>query len=89
MSRITNTAVATLIELCDKLQQVTIGTRGYMHSSCRCFDACMRAFDTDRLPAEAITFRVYFNVPVMKKGFARIHNDGTMQMWTGDDPHED
>lgn len=85
----TNTAIATLIDTCDKLQARTAPVRGYMHSSCRCFDACMRAFDNSRLPAEAITFRVYFTDPVNKAGFARIHNDGTMQMWTGNDPHND
>jgi hypothetical protein len=46
----------------------------------------MKVFDLDAPIAVAITFRVQFDYPVNEKGFARIYNDGTMKMWTGDDP---
>ena len=71
-----------LIESCETLQRRTLPEKGYMHSSVRCFDACMRAFDNSRLPAEAITFRIFFNYPVLREGRATIHRDGTMEMRT-------
>lgn len=74
--------IDNLIKSCDLLQQRTISCAGYMHSSVRCFDACMRAFDRKALPAEAITFAVYFNAPVMKPGKATIYRDGRMEMRT-------
>ena len=78
----TNINIEKLIESCDKLQQRTIFARGYMHNSARCFDACMRAFDNKALPANAITFKIFFNVPVMKPGEATIYRDGRMEMRT-------
>ena len=74
--------VSKLIESCDALQRRTIWKEGFMHSSCMCFDACMRLFDRKTLPAEAVTFRVFFNAPVMKQGEATIHRDGRMEMRT-------
>jgi hypothetical protein len=74
--------VAKLIESCDALQRRTITAEGCMHSSSRCFDACMRAFDKKDLPAESITFKVFFNAPVMKYGEATLNRDGSMQMRT-------
>ena len=72
--------IPALIDSCDALQRRTIWKEGFMHSSCRCFDACMRLFDRKNLPAEAVTFQVYFNAPVMKPGEATIHRDGHMEM---------
>ena len=71
-----------LIENCDLLQRRTIYAKDCMHVSAKCFDACMRAFDRKTLPAEAVTFRVFFNTPVMKPGEATIHRDGRMEMRT-------
>ena len=76
-----NINIDGVIAACDKIQQRTIPCKGYMHSSVRCFDACMRAFDC-KIPAEAITFSIYFNAPVMKQGEATIHRDGTFEMHT-------
>lgn len=77
----TNTQIQNLIDSCDKLQQRTISAKGFMHSSSKCFDVCMRLFDCE-FPAHDVTFNVYFNVPVMKAGFAKIYRDGHMEMWT-------
>lgn len=74
--------ISALINSCDALQRRTISKEGFMHSSCRCFDACMRLFDRKKLPAEAVTFQVYFNAPVMKQGEATIYRDGRMEMRT-------
>lgn len=75
-----NINIDRLIESCDLLQHRTILAEGCMHSSVRCFDACMRAFDREVLPAEAITFKVYFNAPIMAYGEATIYRDGRMEM---------
>ena len=69
-----------LIRSCDLLQQRTISLAGYMHTSSRCFDACMRAFDNSKLPANAITFKVYLNAPIMRPGEATLYRDGRMEM---------
>ena len=76
--RMTNEQIEKLIANCDRLQRITLNAEGYMHSSCRCFDTCMRAFDREVLPAEEITLSVYLNAPVMKPGEAEIHRDGRM-----------
>ena len=77
----TNIEIDRLIDSCVKLQRRTAPEPGYMHSSCRCFDACMRAFDC-RVPAEAITFSIFLNAPVLKPGEATIYRDGHMEMKT-------
>ena len=46
------------------------------------FNQCMMVFTNKNLPAEAITFSVYFNVPVMKDGEATIYRDGKLEMHT-------
>ena len=74
--------IPALIDSCDTLQRRTIWKEGFMHSSARCFDACMRMFDRKNLPAQAVTFRVYFNAPVIKEGEATIYRDGHMEMRT-------
>lgn len=72
--------ISDLIKSCDLLQARTIPAKGYMHSSVRCFDACMRTFDRKVLPAESVTYRVFFNAPVSMAGEATIHRDGQMEM---------
>lgn len=67
-----------IIESCDKLAHRIITVGGERHGSSFLFDQCMRAF-TAKLPAEAITFSVFYNAPVMKDGEATIHRDGTME----------
>lgn len=69
-----------LIQSCDTLQKHTALMDGCLHSSVRCFDACMRAFDRKVLPAEAITFKVYLSYPVDSYGEATIHRDGRMEI---------
>lgn len=75
----TNINIDKLLDNCQLLQNRTVYAEGCMHSSVRCFDACMRAFDS-KLPAEAVTFRIFFNVPIMAYGEATIHRDGRMEM---------
>lgn len=77
-----NINITALINSCDRLQRLTCWAEGCMHSSARCFDACMRMFDRKDLPAEAVTFKVYLNAPVMKYGEATIHSDGRMELRT-------
>ena len=69
-----------LITSCDILQKYTVLKEGCLHSSVKAFDACMRAFDRDVLPAEAITFRVYLAAPVDSYGEATFYRDGRMEI---------
>lgn len=80
----TNAMIENLLKSCDCLARRTVyAGKDYMYSSARCFDACMRAFDRKDGAAESITFRIWLNAPVNMEGRARIHRDGTMEMWTG------
>ena len=71
-----NIYLANIHEACDKVaaKVTNIG-------SVRLFDACMRAF-TGTPKAEAVTFSVFINTPVMKWGEATIHNDGAYELRT-------
>lgn len=70
-----------LITSCDILQKYTVPfVDGCLHSSVKAFDACMRAFDRDILPAEAITFKVYLAAPVDSYGEATFYRDGRMEI---------
>lgn len=80
----TNSTIDNLLNSCERLQRYTLPGEGLMHSSVKCFNACMRAFDRKGLTPESITFRVYFKAPVNAYGFAAIHRDGTMGMWTAE-----
>lgn len=73
-----NINVEKLIEACDLLERRTVSTDGCMHSSSKCFYACMKAFRE----AEAITFRVFLNSPIMEYGEATIHRTGKLEMHT-------
>lgn len=66
-------------EACDFIQRHTIFHAGYMHSSVRAFDALMRSFDCT-LPAEAVTFRIFLNAPVMAPGEITVHRDGSYEV---------
>lgn len=70
---------AEVAKACDFLYHHTISHEGCMHSSPRAFDACMRSFNC-RIPAEAVTFRVYLNAPVMSLGEITIHRDGSFEV---------
>lgn len=72
--------VGEIIKACDRLQRLTVQADGCMSSSVRCFDACMRAFDSAALPAQAITFKVFLNAPVMEYGEITIYRDGHMEI---------
>lgn len=75
----TNIAIDNLLASCATLERRTLyAGRDYMHSSVRCFNACMRAFDSKTLPAEAVTFNVWLTYPVDRPGLATISKDGTM-----------
>lgn len=76
-----NIDVSAISEACDTLAQRVITVEGGHHGSTFLFDQCMRAFDA-KLPAEAITFSVFINAPVMKDGVATIHRDGRLEMRT-------
>ena len=78
----TNTNIDRLLEACDSLQRRTIPAKGFLNSSVKAFNACMRAFDDPAV--EAVTFLVHFNVPVMLPGVATIWRDGNMAMHTGE-----
>lgn len=77
-----------IIEACDKLSRRIITVGGEYHGSPVLFDRCMRAF-TAKLPAEAITFAVFYNAPVMKAGEATIHRDGSMECRVVDQEGQD
>ena len=70
--------VEKLIEACDLLERRTVNAEGCMHSSSRCFYACMKAFRE----AESITFKVFLNSPIMKYGEATIHRSGKLELHT-------
>lgn len=70
-----------ILNACDAVQRRTIYAEGYMHSCVRCFDACMRAF-TGKPAAEAVTYKIYLNAPIMKPGEVTIHRNGEFQMYT-------
>ena len=76
-----NINIDSIINACDTIQRRTAPSQGCMHSSVRCFDACMRAFGC-KPPAESITFRIFLNAPVMKYGEATISRDGALMMHT-------
>ena len=71
---------AQIINSTDRLSHIIISIEGTHHGSSWIFDQCMRAFTG--LNAEAITFSVFFNAPVMKRGIATIHRDGAMELRT-------
>ena len=68
-----------IIQACDKVHRRVTKIEGKHHGAAFLFDQCMRAF-TAKLPAEAITFSVFINAPVMKPGTATIHRDGRVEM---------
>lgn len=73
--------ISGVINACDTLSRRIITVGGERRGSAFLFDQCMRAFDC-KLPAEAITFSVFINAPVMKAGEATIHRDGRLEMRT-------
>ena len=76
-----NINISAVIDSCDTLAHRIITVGGKRHGSVFLFDQCMRAF-TAKLPAEAVTFSVYYNAPVMKNGEATIHRDGRLECRT-------
>lgn len=76
-----NINIDGVINACETLAHRIITIGGERHGSAFIFDKCMRAFDCG-MPAEAITFSVFINAPVMKDGEATIHRDGTLEMHT-------
>lgn len=77
----TDINIPKIIDSCDLLQHRTCYVKGCMHSSVRCFDSLMRAF-TGKPAAEAVTFKIFLNAPIMGYGEATIHRDGSMEMRT-------
>lgn len=73
--------ISGVINACDTLSHRIITVGGERRGSAFLFNKCMRAFDC-KLPAEAVTFSVFINAPVMKDGEATIHRDGRLEMRT-------
>lgn len=78
----TNINIPGVIKACDSLAHRIITVEGKYHRSAFLFDQCMRAFDCERLPANAITFSVFLNAPVMREGTATIYRDGQLVIQT-------
>ena len=74
--------IANVLKACDTLSQRIITIGGKYHGSAFIFDQCMRAFDCKSLPAQAVTFDIFINAPVMKPGRATIYRDGRLEMHT-------
>ena len=70
-----------IIEASETLARRIITIGGEYHGSVFIFDQCMRAFDC-KLPAQAITFDIFINAPVMKPGQATIYRNGNLEMRT-------
>lgn len=68
--------ITAIIEACDSLAHKIITVGGEHHGSSFLFNQCMRAFDCKSLPAQAITFSVFLNAPLMCDGEATIDRDG-------------
>lgn len=75
----TNLNISQIINACDTLSNRIISIGDEFHGSSWIFNQCMRAFD-NALPAQAITFSVFINSPVMKDGEATIYRDGRLEM---------
>jgi hypothetical protein len=73
--------ISGVINACDTLSRRVTSVEGERRGSAFLFDNCMRAFDC-KLPAEAVTFSVFINAPVMRAGEATIHRDGQLEMRT-------
>jgi hypothetical protein len=84
--KLTDEAIAELRKSCKKIEERTLPEEKCAHASTKCLSECLSIFNLDAPTPVSITFRVKFAEPVNKMGFARINNDGTMKMWTGDDP---
>lgn len=76
-----NINIDGVIKASETLYGRIIKIEGTKHGAARIFNQCMRAFDR-QLGAEAITFSVYLNAPIMAAGFATIHKDGRLEMRT-------
>ena len=76
----TNLDVSAIITACDTLAHRIITIGGERHGSAYIFDKCMRLFDNRKLPAQAVTFSVFLNAPVMADGEATIYNDGRLEI---------
>ena len=77
----TNKQIDDILRACDTLSRRICSIGGERHGSAYIFNQCMRAFDA-KLPAEAITFSVFINAPVMRPGVATVHSDGRLEMHT-------
>ena len=69
-----------VISACDFVSHKIVTICGERHGSSWLFDQCMRAFDNKALPAEALTFSVFLNYPVMADGEVTIHRDGRTEI---------
>lgn len=74
--------IEQVIKACDSLAQKAVTIGGEYHGSAFLFNQCMRAFDNSKIPAQAITFSVFLNAPVMKDGEATIDRDGHLEIRT-------
>lgn len=72
----TDANLTAIIEACDKVARRITNIPSH-----RMLYNCMKAFE-GTLKAEAVTFSVFLNAPVMRWGEATIHNDGRVEMRT-------
>ncbi len=77
----TTTNILKIFEATDKVAQRCTRIAGTQHGSAWLADKLIRFFEKEKA-SEAITFEVFFNVPVMKAGEVTIHRDGSMEMRT-------
>lgn len=69
-----------IINSCDTVARRCIEIAGTRHGGAWLFDKLMRTFSFDAV--ESVTFEVYINAPVMRKGTATIGRDGSLVMRT-------
>ena len=72
--------ISAVLTACDFVASKIVTIEGEYHGSTWLFNQCMRAFDHKALPAEALTFSVFLNAPVMANGEATIHRDGRTEI---------
>ena len=73
-----NINISALLNASATLAHRITRMEGGAHGSAWIFNQCMRAFDRNELPAQAVTFTVFYNAPVMRGGIATIDRGGNL-----------
>ena len=74
-----NMDILGIIEAADKIARRCVTICNTYHGSAWLTDKVIRFFESERC-ANAITFPVYINAPVMQNGEATIYRDGAFEM---------